>query len=681
MRSGLSGLGLLAVMLSAGALPLPAQELRAVGQLRSSGPLSTEASKKIVSRLRALIAEFGAAGITRDNAAAMSAAARFSSATLKVDDAGRVQVNVTLADTGEATLATLHRHGLDIEILNRDLAIVQGWIPVENLEGLAGEPVVLKIRPPSYATPRTGSVDTQGDTIHRCDQVRSPPGLTGAGVKVGVISDGVDGLAASQGSGDLAAVRVLAAGSGDEGTAILEIIHDCAPGAVLAFSTGFPTSMAFINSVNALKNAGAKIIVDDVGFFGEPFFQDGAVALNDRAVGSAVLRVSAGGNDALHHYQGTFTPGPFDNEIPGTRHVFGGGDSLLRFRVAGGESGTVILQWANPFGAAGDDYDLCVRQTSGVILGCSADIQDGNDDPIEGLTVSCGAPAGSACAADIQITLFAGSPRLLSMFCVGACVFDEFNVPAGSIIEHPSVPEVVAVAAASASTPTVIESYSSRGPTTILFPAAESRPKPDVTGIDCVTTSRPGFSPFCGTSAAAPHVAAVAALALEADATLSPLELRGLLKGTAIDLGPVGFDAAFGFGRADAVDGVAVAAAGPVAPTLTLSLNGTTFHTGSTTVVTATLTPGTLSSNVDAYVVVRLPNGSLFSLQFGGPPVPGIVPIARGFVPFAVTAELVRYPFGGTEPVGNYAWFATLGEAGTTNVLGGIDQDPFTFSP
>lgn len=666
------------MVLPSGVIPLSAQELRAVGQLRWSGPVTTEGSKKIVSRLRALIAEFGAAGITRENAAANGAAARYSSATLKVDDLGRVQVDVTLSDTGEAALATLRRHELDIEIVNRDVAIVQGWIPVENLERLADEAVVLKIRPPSYATPRTGPVNSQGDAIHRCDQVRASPGLTGFGVKVGVISDGVSGLPLSQAAGELPpAVQVLAAGSGDEGTAMLEIIHDCAPGAALAFATGSPTSLVFINAVNALKNAGAKIIVDDLGFFGEPFFQDGTIALNDRTVGAAVLRVSAGGNDRTTHYQGTFVPGPADPELSGTRHLFGPGDSLLRFRVGGNSSATVILQWANLFGAAADDYDLCIRQ-SGVLIACSADFQDGNDDPIETVTVGC--PPGPPCARDIQITLFAGSPRLLKMFCLGNCIFDEFSVPAGSIIGHPAVPEVVAVAAADADTPTVTEPYSSEGPVTIVFPTTESRAKPDVTGIDCVSTSRPGFTTFCGTSAAAPHVAAVAALALEGGPGLTPLELRGLLKGTAIDLGSSGYDFASGFGRADAVNAVATAG-GPVPPTLTVSLNASSFDPGDSLVVTATMTPGTLTSSVDAYIVLRAPDGSLLSLQLGPGAVPGIVPIGRGFVPFAFNGVVLQYPFGGGEMPGSYTWFSGLTEAGTMNVFGSVDADPFTFSP
>src|SRR5262249_32127533 len=284
----------------------------------------------------------------------------------------------------EEALDSLRRHGLDIEVVNKDFGIVQGWIAVENIEALAGEPVVVKVRPPSYATPRTGQVNSQGDSIHRCDQARSR-GFNGAGVKVGVISNGVSGLATSQAAGELGFVQVLSSGSGDEGTAMLEIIADCAPGAALAFG-GVGTSLEFVGAVNSLRDAGAQIIVDDLGFYGDPVFEDSPIALNDRAVGATVLRVSAAGNDGLSHYAGTFAAGIFDPQVPGTRHNFGGGDTLLRVRIPASPTGQVaplFLHWSNPFGAAGDDYDLCVRQTNGLLLACSRAVQDGNDDPIE----------------------------------------------------------------------------------------------------------------------------------------------------------------------------------------------------------------------------------------------------------------------------------------------------------
>ncbi|MEN3047088.1 MAG: S8 family serine peptidase, partial [Candidatus Hydrothermales bacterium] len=65
---------------------------------------------------------------------------------------------------------------------------------------------------------------------------------------------------------------------------------------------------------------------------------------------------------------------------------------------------------------------------------------------------------------------------------------------------------------------------------------------------------------YQGTSMAAPHVAGVAALCLSLDPQLTNLDLRRVLTGTAVDLGPRGYDTIFGFGRLDASASVVFAA-------------------------------------------------------------------------------------------------------------------------
>src|SRR5262245_10323023 len=194
-------------------------ELRSIGRFRSAGPARTAAARKIVSRLRAVAEEIRAEGLTTANAAGRDVVQRFSSPVVRVGDAARVHVHVPVTAASEAGLAALRGHGLDVEMVNHQFGIVEGWIPAAILEALAAEPVVVIVRPPSYATRRVGSVDSQGTAIHRCDQAQAS-GVTGSGVRVGVISDGVNGLAASQATGNLAAVQVLSAGSGDEGTAM-----------------------------------------------------------------------------------------------------------------------------------------------------------------------------------------------------------------------------------------------------------------------------------------------------------------------------------------------------------------------------------------------------------------------------------------------------------------------------
>ena len=89
--------------------------------------------------------------------------------------------------------------------------------------------------------------------------------------------------------------------------------------------------------------------------------------------------------------------------------------------------------------------------------------------------------------------------------------------------------------------------------------------KPDIAATDNnLITGAGGFGfpdgqgnvRFPGTSSAAPHAAAVAALLLSANPNLTPAQVRDLLTNTAVDLGEPGPDNTFGAGRIDAFAGV-----------------------------------------------------------------------------------------------------------------------------
>src|SRR5262245_26380009 len=99
-----------------------------------------------------------------------------------------------------------------------------------------------------------GSRNTEGDVTHRAFPARNVFNIDGTGVKIGVLTDGVTNLAQSQGLGDLGPVTVLPgqAGTGDEGTAMLEIIHDVAPGAQLFFATHFRDITSFAQNIRDL---------------------------------------------------------------------------------------------------------------------------------------------------------------------------------------------------------------------------------------------------------------------------------------------------------------------------------------------------------------------------------------------------------------------------------------------
>src|SRR5262249_16828983 len=154
---------------------------------------------------------------------------------------------------------------------------------------------------------KVGAQLTAGDSILRADQARTTFGLTGAGVKVGVMSDGVDHLANVVATGDLpAGVQVLKNPGGDEGTAMLEIVHDLAPGAWRAFD-GPTTSADMVAGINALAASGARVIVDDITFLDEPKFEDGMIAIAARNFATTGrLYATAAGNEAQRHYRSSY---------------------------------------------------------------------------------------------------------------------------------------------------------------------------------------------------------------------------------------------------------------------------------------------------------------------------------------------------------------------------------------
>ncbi len=491
---------------------------------------------------------------------------------VKFDDDGNVEVYIHLHSTGEEALRQVRNAVVKVEVENTDAGIIQAWVDPEDLDKIASLGVVNRISPPDYGYTKIGSRITQGDGIHRANLVRALTGLTGEGVRIGVISDGANAMHTAQASGDLPSsieVNPNIRGSGHEGTALMEIIHDLAPGADLAFS-GYGSSLRMAGAIlwlanDAFDGEGADVIVDDIGFYYEPFFEDGLVAQAAAdAVDGGTVYVSSAGNWAERHYEGDFT----DNGDG--YHVFdGGSDIAMRVRTDRRYSG-VLLQWNDQFGASANDYNLFVcpvgiMPTHFNILNdvCEASsyIQDGDDDPAENLLI------GGSGYYDLYIKKQSGEARRLELFTLGGSPV-EYGVKVGGIVGHPAVADVLAAGAIVSVDPGYDEAryYSDQGPSLIYFPDEETRMKPDVMGIDGVTVTGSGGFPtlFHGTSAAAPHVAAIAALLIEAQRLEDPDmtqkevadEVIQVIRDTAVDIGETGHDNETGYGRADALAGV-----------------------------------------------------------------------------------------------------------------------------
>ena len=425
---------------------------------------------------------------------------------------------------------------------------------------------------------RQGSVTSAGDGALGAAALRASLDVDGSGVMIGVISDGLVNLQDSVDAGDLPDdVQIVNGRNGDaednsdEGRAMAEIIHDLAPGAKLLFHTGFPSSLDMIEAIEALTAAGAHVIVDDLGFFNEPVFEDGPVAQAvEAAAAQGVVYVTAAGNSALNNYHAMYQEyNPHDGQAFLNEHDFGGGDRAMAITIEPGGRVVVFLQWADHFNGLTStaDYDLHLLDASETVSACSLAGLNGFCDSIDPQMVTTAPPVevvflqntrSEAVTVNVMINRYDGDALPLQLLFDGAgFTLDEHNVAGNSIFGHPCVSDALAVGAIDASEPgfDVIEPFSSQGPCHLAFPTPHNRFKPDVIGADGVDTSLAFFAPFFGTSAAAPHVAAVAALLIELSGgpdAVSPANIRNSLRLGATDLGIAGPDSVYGHGAVDA---------------------------------------------------------------------------------------------------------------------------------
>src|SRR5262249_60877491 len=123
----------------------------------------------------------------------------------------------------------------------------------------------------------------------------------------------------------------------------------------------------------------------DLGFFGEPYFEDGPVAdAVSAAVTAGVSYHSSAGNEAQEHVEQDFFPTSGSN--PNVHDwAAGAGDAFNGVVVPARGALTCILQWNDPFGAAADDYDLALFDANLNLIAASTDRQAGVQDPIEAL--------------------------------------------------------------------------------------------------------------------------------------------------------------------------------------------------------------------------------------------------------------------------------------------------------
>ena len=528
---------------------------------------------------------------------------------------GRILIDAHAASSSKGLLTDLNRLGLSEGSRFGD--VVSGWLPIGALRQAAS---LGSVRALSASIPITnaGSVTSQGDAAQRSDVARTLHGVTGAGVKVGVLSDSYNqqgGAAADVASGDLpSGVQVLddSADCGDiyngpqpcpdEGRAMLQIVHDVAPGADLAFHTAYTGFAGFANGIVDLANAGARVIADDVIYLGEPMFMDGVIAQAvDQVKGMGVSYFSAAGNEARNSYEYPFVNSHEQLYIDiggllypaGFMHDFDPGpgvDVMQAHTIPAGQCAIFSVQWDSPFGSAAlgtgtqNDLDIWLLDNSEqTLVAWDAHENIPTGEPVEvmqfcndGLYVPTNPPVFK-----LIIALWEGSePSLMKSVLFGNASIDEHATHSGTLYGHANAAGAEAVGAAYyldtpkfGTSPPQLESYSSAGGTPILFTSDGARlasplirAKPEIVAPDGVDTTffypasdrnGNGYPDFSGTSAATPHAAGVAALMLESSPTAAPDAVQAALESTAFDMGTAGLDSDSGHGLIQADQAVA----------------------------------------------------------------------------------------------------------------------------
>jgi hypothetical protein len=616
VTSSSSAAGRLALLFAVACAALPAAATAAPGPL--SPPLEELAEPDVAAE--PLAAQADRLGLPLEGPGSL------------VRDGGRVLVTARVPDGVALALAGLRQTGARIvsasaETQTATLAVAPSRLP--EVAAVPGVSAVWQVRAPVTFTPsgqcEGGAAISEGLAQLQVDHARSAFELRGKGQTVGVLSDSYDSAEAdsTEASGDVLSgdlpgpagtcsgqqlpVDVLAEGpadGGDEGRAMLQIVHDLAPHANLAFATAFESEESFAHNIEALARpaseggAGAGVIVDDVAWFEEPFFQDGPIAVAvDNVVDAGVTYLSAAGNNNLFDSSGnriaSWEASAFRNS-GGCPAAVTSGSQCMDFDPGLGSDDTfgitvephktliLDLQWAETWNGVGTNLDAYLLSSSGgKILAKSTEANiSGTQRPVEIVAWE----NGSASSQTVQLAInrrFGVSPRLKFILLQNGGGVSAIEYPKSSggdvvgpaVFGHAGAESAIAVAAVPYSDSNRIERYSSRGPVTHLFGPVEGPgpalplgvpdviAKPDLAATDCGVTTFFAFPSegkwrFCGTSAAAPHAAAVAALIRQAKPTLPAQQVRDTLEETAAPVGGFPADAA-GAGRVDAFAAIA----------------------------------------------------------------------------------------------------------------------------
>ena len=483
------------------------------------------------SRLNKIVEQIGSPG-------ALNIA---ESAPVSVGDL--VAITVRVSHNVTDTVEFLESVGAIVANIGADY--IETYTPVTALVPLSERDGVLKV---STILPPQSTVTSQGTTVHR-SPIWNARGYTGTGIKVGVIDSGFNGYSALMGSELPSTVKARCyllvgwfldnlsfCGGSVHGTAVAEAIADIAPDVTLYIAN--PISKGDLQSTAAwMVSEGVQVINMSLEWSwdgpgdGTSYHSESPLNTLDTAVDGGVIWVSAAGNEAESSWHGAYLDSDSDGNLE-----FVSGDETNHVYLSAGENITIYLRWDEDWGTADSDLDLSIWDYSSYSgwtkLDTSNDVQNGTlgQEPIEVLSFT--APWSDTF--HLTVKHYSGlAPGWFQLAVWGADV--EIPISSHSIANpaESSNTGMLAVGAANWATPSTIESFSSRGPTT------DGRTKPDIVGVDRGDSVSYGLGGFAGTSQASPHLAGLTTLVLQRFPEYTPQEVATYLKDNAFGIGTV----------------------------------------------------------------------------------------------------------------------------------------------
>ncbi|MBX3085450.1 MAG: S8 family serine peptidase [Anaerolineae bacterium] len=369
-------------------------------------------------------------------------------------------------------------------------------------------------------------------------------GITGKGIKVGVLDLGFGKIKDYLGNGLPAKVNTLQSidkldrQEESHGTACAMVVHAMAPDAELyiAYFDGNSRD-SFVKALQWFQKNGVQVINYSVGSAVGP--RDGTFGdspIVDAFVrDTGVLWVNAAGNYALSH-----TIFPF-NEGKNKFHDFGE-DTLTMPFIAGEPATSIAMNWnGNWNGKEKSEYDFIVLDSNGDEVASGNEPRKGrtNDYPFQFTTFEA-TPGDMYYLAVRRIR--GTTDNNIDIFIPNGLIAPWAQVAAYSVTAPADADSALSVGATGL-TKDKLEEYSSQGPT------LDDRQKPDITAP--TNEVIPGIydDGFAGTSGAAPAIAGAAALVLQAFPDMDQAQVKAYLMANVVDLGDKGPDSVFGTGR------------------------------------------------------------------------------------------------------------------------------------